>query len=139
MMQRLGLDVHVIDQPWGEAADEARLDEVLRADKEKKIKAVCVVHNETSTGVTSDIPFVRKVMNDNNHPALLLVDGVSSIGALEFKYVFVGVAGGVCTSAHIHIHCIHSLSHIHIHVTFFHIFTTTHKDIHIHTPLLLQV
>ncbi len=94
MMQRLGLDVHVIDQPWGEAADEARLDEVLRADKDKKIKAVCVVHNETSTGVTSDIPFVRKVMNDNNHPALLLVDGVSSIGALQFKYVCLLGGGG---------------------------------------------
>lgn len=86
MMQRLGLDVVVIDQPWGEAADEARLDEVLRADKEKKIKAVCVVHNETSTGVTSDLAFVRKVMDDNNHPALFMVDGVSSIGALEFRY-----------------------------------------------------
>jgi alanine-glyoxylate transaminase/serine-glyoxylate transaminase/serine-pyruvate transaminase len=61
MMQRLGLDVHVIDQTWGEGADEAKLDEVLRSDKEKKIKAVCVVHNETSTGVTSDIAHVRKV------------------------------------------------------------------------------
>ena len=55
MMQRLGLDVTVIDCRWGDGADEARLAEVLKADTEKKIKAVCVVHNETTTGVTSEI------------------------------------------------------------------------------------
>lgn len=85
MMTRLGLDVHVIDQTWGEAADEERLNEVLQADKNKTIKAVCVVHNETATGVTADMGFIRRVMDDNKHPALLMVDGVSSIAALEFK------------------------------------------------------
>lgn len=104
MMQRLGLDVTVIDQPWGEAADEARLDEILRADKDKKIKAVCVVHNETSTGVTSDLAFVRKVMDDNKHPALLMVDGVSSIGALEFRCVVLCVAVR-CYCGHPCLHC----------------------------------
>lgn len=86
MMQRLGLDVHVIDCRWGDGADEERLAEVLKADVDKKIKAVCVVHNETTTGVTSDIPEVRKTMDSFSHPALLLVDGVSSIGALPFKF-----------------------------------------------------
>lgn len=53
MMQRLGLDVTVLECPWGEGADEARLDALLKADTEKKIKAVCVVHNETTTGKLS--------------------------------------------------------------------------------------
>lgn len=86
MMQRLGLDVHVIDRPWGGGADEGILEDILRKDTEKKIKAVCVVHNETTTGVTSDIKGCRMAMDAANHPALLLVDGVSSIGALEFKF-----------------------------------------------------
>ncbi len=85
MMQRLGLDVTVVDRPWGEGADEGILEEMLRKDTEKKIKAVCVVHNETTTGVTSDIAGCRKAMDNANHPALLLVDGVSSIGALDFR------------------------------------------------------
>lgn len=59
---------------------------MLSKDKEKKIKAVAVVHNETTTGVTSDIKGVRAAMDAADHPALLLVDGVSSIGALEFKF-----------------------------------------------------
>ncbi|PSC68939.1 serine-glyoxylate aminotransferase [Micractinium conductrix] len=86
MMQRLGLDVHVIEGRWGDGAYEDKLAEVLKADKDKKIKAVCVVHNETTTGVTSDIPEVRKTMDAASHPALLLVDGVSSIGALDFQF-----------------------------------------------------
>lgn len=60
--------------------------DILSKDKDKKIKAVAVVHNETTTGVTSDIKGVRAAMDAADHPALLLVDGVSSIGALEFKF-----------------------------------------------------
>jgi len=85
MMTRLGLDVTVIDRPWGEGAHEGLLEEALRKDTGKKIKAVAVVHNETATGVTSDIAGVRAAMDAAGHPALLLVDGVSSIGALPFK------------------------------------------------------
>lgn len=85
MMQRLGLDVIEVDRPWGEGAHEGMLEEILRKDTEKKIKAVCVVHNETTTGVTSDIAGCRKAMDNANHPALFLVDGVSSIGALDFQ------------------------------------------------------
>jgi alanine-glyoxylate transaminase/serine-glyoxylate transaminase/serine-pyruvate transaminase len=55
-------------------------------DTGKKIKAVCVVHNETTTGVTSDIKGCRGAMDAAGHPALLLVDGVSSIGALDFQF-----------------------------------------------------
>jgi alanine-glyoxylate transaminase/serine-glyoxylate transaminase/serine-pyruvate transaminase len=85
MMQRLGLDVHVVDCPWGEGANESILEDILRKDSTGKIKAVCVVHNETTTGVTSDIAGVRAAMDAARHPALLLVDGVSSIGALNFR------------------------------------------------------
>eukprot|EP00210_Caulerpa_lentillifera_P002040 g1955.t1 len=86
MMERLGLNVHVFDERWGNGADEEKLEKILREDKNKKIKAVCLVHNETTTGVTSDIASCRQAMDASNHPALLLVDGVSSIGALEFKF-----------------------------------------------------
>jgi alanine-glyoxylate transaminase/serine-glyoxylate transaminase/serine-pyruvate transaminase len=86
MMQRLGLDVIAIDRPWGEGASEEIIEDILRKDTEKKIKAVAVVHNETTTGVTSDIKGCRQAMDKADHPALLLVDGVSSIGALEFKF-----------------------------------------------------
>ncbi|KAI8466678.1 MAG: pyridoxal phosphate-dependent transferase [Monoraphidium minutum] len=86
MMERLGLEVEVYDRPWGEGACEKTVEEVLRKDTSHKIKAVCVVHNETTTGVTSDIGGVRAAMDASKHPALLMVDGVSSIGALEFKF-----------------------------------------------------
>ena len=58
--------------------------QVLAQDKEKKIKAVCVVHNETATGITSSIPKIRQVLDEHSHHAMLHVDGVSSIGALPF-------------------------------------------------------
>lgn len=85
MMQRLGLDVQVMDERWGNGVDEARLEKALKADTDKKIKAVAVVHNETATGVTSDLAKIRETMDACNHPALFMVDGVSSIGALDFQ------------------------------------------------------
>jgi hypothetical protein len=94
MMQRLGLDVEVHDRPWGEGACEKTVEQVLSKDKAHKIKAVCVVHNETTTGVTSDIAGVRAAMDAAGHPALLMVDGVSSIGALDFQFDKVGAAWG---------------------------------------------
>ena len=60
--------------------------QVLKQDTDKKIKAVCVVHNETTTGITSDVAKVRQAMDGVSHPALLLIDGVSSIGALDFQF-----------------------------------------------------
>ncbi|CAL8462270.1 g1801 [Coccomyxa elongata] len=86
MMKRLDLDVEVVEVEWGGGADEAKLEQILKADTDKKIKAVAVVHNETTTGVTSDVGQIRQVMDSLSHPALLLVDGVSSIGALDFRF-----------------------------------------------------
>src|SRR5262249_38735727 len=69
----------------------------LEADKERKIKAVLVTHNETATGVASDVAGVRDILNELNHPALLFVDGVSSIASIDFRMdewgVDVAVAG----------------------------------------------
>jgi alanine-glyoxylate transaminase/serine-glyoxylate transaminase/serine-pyruvate transaminase len=85
MMQRLGLDVQVIEVEWGEGAPEDKIGEVLRADNAHRIKGVMVVHNETATGVTSDIGGVRRAIDTAGHPALLYVDGVSSIGSIDFR------------------------------------------------------
>jgi alanine-glyoxylate transaminase / serine-glyoxylate transaminase / serine-pyruvate transaminase len=82
--QRLGLKVDVLQTPWGEGAPIERIEETLRADSSHDIKGVLVVHNETATGVTSDIAAVRRAIDAANHPALLYVDGVSSIGSLPF-------------------------------------------------------
>ncbi|GJE62733.1 aminotransferase class V-fold PLP-dependent enzyme [Methylobacterium trifolii] len=85
MANRLGLDVVVQEEAWGTGANPERIGEALRADTNHDIKAVMVVHNETATGVTSDIGAVRKAIDAAGHPALLFVDGVSSIGSLPFK------------------------------------------------------
>jgi alanine-glyoxylate transaminase / serine-glyoxylate transaminase / serine-pyruvate transaminase len=82
---RLGLDVEVIDVPWGEGAPLDLIEDTLRADRAQTIKGVLVVHNETATGVTSDISGVREAIDRAGHPALLYVDGVSSIGSLDFR------------------------------------------------------
>ena len=82
--QRLGLNVEVHQVPWGEGAPADQITERLKADKNHEIKGVLVVHNETATGVTSDIAAVRKAIDAANHPALLYVDGVSSIASLPF-------------------------------------------------------
>ena len=84
--ERLGMRVDVIDLEWGEAAPPDRIGAALAADKAHEIKAVLLVHNETATGVTSDVGAVRRAMDAAGHPALLLVDGVSSIGSLDFQF-----------------------------------------------------
>jgi alanine-glyoxylate transaminase/serine-glyoxylate transaminase/serine-pyruvate transaminase len=80
--QRLGLEVEVLEEEWGRGADEARLEAVLKADTGHKIKAVLVVHNETTTGVTSDIHGCRKAIDAAKHPALFFVDGVRALPPL---------------------------------------------------------
>ncbi len=85
MCQRHGLQVQIIETPWGEGISAAAYEEALRADKDHRIKAVLATHNETATGVKSDIAAIRAAMNAANHPALLFVDGVSSIGSMEFQ------------------------------------------------------
>lgn len=83
---RLGYRVDTLDVPWGEGVPAALLREWLEADRERQIHAVLVVHNETATGVTSDIGEVRAALDAADHPALLLVDAVSSIGSLPFHF-----------------------------------------------------
>ena len=89
--ERLGLKVEVMDLEWGEAFDPAQIGERLRTDAGHALKAVLVVHNETATGVTNDIAALREAMDDARHPALMFVDGVSSIGSLEFLHDAWGV------------------------------------------------
>jgi alanine-glyoxylate transaminase/serine-glyoxylate transaminase/serine-pyruvate transaminase len=85
MAQRLGLDVLVLDAEWGEGAPIERYQEALAGDKSHQIKAVLFTHNETATGVTSDVAGMRRALNDTRHPALLMVDGVSSIASIDFR------------------------------------------------------
>jgi alanine-glyoxylate transaminase / serine-glyoxylate transaminase / serine-pyruvate transaminase len=83
--QRLGLKVDIIDVPWGEGAPADKIEAALRADTKHEIKGVLVVHNETATGVTSNLAAVRKAIDNAKHPALYYVDGVSSVASLEFR------------------------------------------------------
>jgi alanine-glyoxylate transaminase / serine-glyoxylate transaminase / serine-pyruvate transaminase len=85
MAQRIGLDVDVLETEWGDAAPIDRIADALAADKGHRIRAVLIVHNETATGVRSDVAAVRKALDAANHPALLFVDGVSAIGAIDFR------------------------------------------------------
>ncbi len=85
MCERLGLEVVTADVPWGEGVPLDQFADILGADKGHEIKAVLACHNETATGVTSDIPGVRRVLDDAGHPALLFVDGVSSIASIDFR------------------------------------------------------
>ena len=94
---KLGLDVDVVENDWRHGTDPEVVERKLRDDPDRKIKAVCVVQNETSTGVTSRVKEVREAMNRANHPALLLVDAISSLGSLDYRHdewgVDVTVAG----------------------------------------------
>jgi len=85
LCQRHGLDVQIIECPWGSGAPVDQFETALKADTENEIKAVLVTHNETATGVKSDIAGVRGAMNAANHPALLFVDCVSSLGSMDFQ------------------------------------------------------
>ena len=85
MCERHGLDVVELTAPWGAGAPAAAFQAALEADKDHAIKAVLVTHNETATGVKSDVAAIRRAMDAANHPALLLVDGVSSIGSMDFR------------------------------------------------------
>lgn len=94
---KLGLVTEFIASDWRSGVDVAAIEARLMADKAHAIKAVCVVHNETSTGATSRIDLVRKAMDSAGHPALLLVDTISSLGSVDYRHdewgVDVTVAG----------------------------------------------
>lgn len=85
MCQRHKLDVEVIDAPWSEGAPISALAERLKADTNGSIKAVLITHNETATGVRSDIAAVRREMDAADHPAMLFVDCVSSLACMDFR------------------------------------------------------
>lgn len=85
MARRLGLDVEVVDVPWGAGAPVKEFARRLGADRDGRIKAVFVTHNETATGVTSNVAAVRRALDECFHDALLFVDGVSSIGSIDFR------------------------------------------------------
>jgi len=91
MCQRHRLHVEVLETPWGQGAPLARVEAALKADRDHQIKAVLATHNETATGVRSDIAGLRRAMDAAGHPALLLVDGVSSIGSMPFDMAGWGV------------------------------------------------
>ena len=97
MAAKLGLQVEFLSTDWRHGADPEAITKRLRADSAKEFKAVCVVHNETSTGVTSDIAAVRRALDAAGHPALLMVDTVSGLGAADYRHdewgVDVAVAG----------------------------------------------
>ncbi|MEM9145745.1 MAG: L-aspartate--glyoxylate aminotransferase BhcA [Pseudomonadota bacterium] len=85
MCERHGLDVRVVECDWGTGAPADRFQEILTADRSHTIKAVLVTHNETATGVVSDIAAVRRAMDGADHPAMLYVDCVSSLASMDFR------------------------------------------------------
>lgn len=85
MCQRHGLDVEIVECTWGTGAPADKFAEILKADTDQQIKAVLVTHNETATGVKSDIAAVRKAIDSANHTALYFVDCVSSLGSMDFR------------------------------------------------------
>src|SRR5712692_3024880 len=97
MAARLGLEVDFLPGDWRHGADPDAIEKRLRADAEKRIRAVCVVHNETSTGVVSRIADVRRAIDAAGHPALFMVDTISSLASMDYRHdewgVDVTVAG----------------------------------------------
>ena len=86
MCQRLGLDVQVVECDWGTGVPLQQYEDILKNDTQHEIKAVLVCHNETATGVTSDVAGVREALEEAKHPALLFVDCVSSLASLDFRF-----------------------------------------------------
>ena len=86
MAVKLGLNPEFIAGDWRTGADAAVIEDHLRKDSGHSIKAVCVVHSETSTGVLSNIPAVRQAMDRAKHPALLMVDAISSAGSVDYRH-----------------------------------------------------
>ena len=97
LAERVGLKPEFLPGDWRHGADPAAIEQRLRNDAERRIKAVCVVHNETSTGVTSRIAEVRRAIDASAHPALFMVDTISSLASIDYRHdewgVDVTVAG----------------------------------------------
>jgi alanine-glyoxylate transaminase/serine-glyoxylate transaminase/serine-pyruvate transaminase len=97
MASKLGVEAEFISSDWRAGADAAAIEARLRDDKAQAIKAVCVVHNETSTGCVTDIAAIRRAIDKAGHPALLMVDTISSLASIDYRHdewgVDVTVAG----------------------------------------------
>ncbi|MEW2918448.1 aminotransferase class V-fold PLP-dependent enzyme [Ruegeria sp. ANG10] len=93
---KLGLQPELIEGDWRGGADPNQIEDRLRADEQHDIKAVCVVHNETSTGSVSSIEEVRRAIDAAKHPALLIVDSISGLASIDFRFDDWGV--DVCVS-----------------------------------------
>ena len=83
--ERFGLEIELVECDWRKGVDPNQVETALRADRSKRLKSVMVVHNETSTGIANSIPDVRAAMDAAGHPALLMVDSVSSAGSMEYR------------------------------------------------------
>lgn len=86
LAERLGLAVTLLPGDWRHGVSATEIEQVLQKDAQHSFKAVCVVHNETSTGVTSRIPEVRAAMERTAHPALLMVDTISSLASIDYRH-----------------------------------------------------
>jgi alanine-glyoxylate transaminase/serine-glyoxylate transaminase/serine-pyruvate transaminase len=86
MAEKLGLEPEVLATDWHTGADAGAVEARLKKDKSHEIKAVCVVHNETSTGARSWVDEIRRAMDSARHPALLMVDAVSSLAAMDYRH-----------------------------------------------------
>jgi alanine-glyoxylate transaminase/serine-glyoxylate transaminase/serine-pyruvate transaminase len=98
MAKRLGFNVEIHQETWGKGIPLDKLEARLKEDAQHEIKAVLATHNETATGVTSDISGVRNAMDAASHPALLFVDGVSSIASIDFRMDEWAVDGAISGS-----------------------------------------
>src|SRR5690606_26383424 len=85
LAERLGLQPELIATDWRRGADPNAIEDRLRADNSGSIRAVCVVHNETSTGATSQIAEIRKAIDATGHPALFMVDTISSLASIDYR------------------------------------------------------
>ncbi|MGH7046470.1 MAG: pyridoxal-phosphate-dependent aminotransferase family protein [Stellaceae bacterium] len=86
MAQRLGLEVEFVSGDWRHGVDPAQVESTLAADRAHRVRAVCVVHNETSTGVASRIPEIRAAIDRARHPALFMVDTISSLASTDYRH-----------------------------------------------------
>ena len=86
MARKLGLNVDLVPGDWRRGVDPGQVHEKLSADRGHRIRAVTIVHNETSTGAASQIPLIRAAMDSARHPALLIVDTISSLGSVEYRH-----------------------------------------------------
>ena len=83
---KLGLDAQMLPGSWREGAKPDEIEHILAEDKDRSIKSVCVVHNDTATGITSEIPAIRRAIDKSGHNALFCVDTISSLGSIDYQH-----------------------------------------------------